>query len=615
MWSFRNAFLAIFLALVGVPLGLFWTWPHASAVHHDLEEARDRHLVIAGNLGAALERYHEDLVSTFDYFASALFADRDLDPAREMLASNRFIAVCIVDEETGLVLGGFAGLQPGCPFAVGADRMSRLRAHAADSITRVMGLEAGDLGSPVFALVRRQGRRIAVGWVSTSYVVEIARRVAFGRSAHAVVVDQTGRAVAYPDPRSAFEMRDLSRLPIVQRMIAGASGVDTFLSPSSGDEMVAGYTTVRGPGWGVMVPQPKSEIAAKAGEARISALLLFAAGLLSAALIALRASLMIVEPVSRVISSTAHLRSGDGGAVIEAPSRLAPKEIHQLVASFNEMAGSIAEARAAETAALRRAETASSFKTDFLRTVTHEFRSPLNAIIGFSELVLKGAGARTLTATQQAAIADINAGGRHLLSLTNDLLDLSRIEAGRYSLNIEAIGVDEIVERCMRFLAADAARRSISFVTDIDASADLMVDERAMFQVMLNLASNAVKYGRDDGTILFSAQRVETGIALSVTDDGPGIAPEHLARVLEPFQRCETSENRHVLGSGLGLPIVKRLVELHGGSFRLDSAVGEGTCAVILLPAGCVVGSSSSMPHSSVPHPVPAAARDALVAA
>lgn len=589
MWSFRNAFLAIFLALVGVPLGLFWIWPHARAVHQDLEEARDRHLVIAGNLGAALERYHEDLVSTFGYFASALFVDHDLHPARDVLASLRFTAICIVDEGTGLVLGGFAGLQPGCPFVVPADRMNRIRAHVGEGTTRMMRSEADGNGAPVLALARRQEGRIAIGWVSTSYLVEIGRRVAFGRHGHAVVVDHTGRAVAHPDPTWAFEMRDLSRLPIVQRMISGGSGVDTFFSPAFGEDMIAGYTSVRGPGWGVMVPQPKSEIAAKAGEARISALLLFAAGLLSAALIALRAALMIVEPVRHVIANTARLRSGDGGAAIEPPSRLAPVEIHQLVASFNEMAGSIADARAAETAALRRAEAASSFKTDFLRTVTHEFRSPLNAIIGFSELVLKGSGAHMLTPTQQAAIADINAGGRHLLSLTNDLLDLSRIEAGRYALNIETIGVDEIVDRCARFLAADAARRNISFETDIGDAPDLLVDERAMFQVMLNLASNAVKYGRDDGTILISAQPTESGVVLSVTDDGPGIAPEHLARVLEPFQRCETSENRHVLGSGLGLPIVKRLVELHGGTFRLDSAVGEGTCAVIVLPRTRVV--------------------------
>lgn len=599
MWSFRNAFLGIFLALVGVPLGLFWIWPHARAVHQDLEEARDRHLVIAGNIGAALERYHEDLVATFGYFAAALLTDDELHPARDMLANLRFTSICIVDEGTGIVLGGYAGLQPGCPFIMAAESVSRISAHVDQGGMRVMQVEADERGAPVVALARRQGGRIVVGWVSTSYLVEIGRRVAFGRNGHAVIVDHSGRVVAHPVESWAREMRDLSRLTIVQRMMGGASGVDTFFSPAFGEDMIAGFTSVRGPGWGVMVPQPKSEIAAKAREAWISALLLFAAGLLAAALIALRAALMIVEPVRRVTASVSRLCSGDGSAVIERPSRLAPAEIHQLVASFNRMAGSIAAARAAETVALRRAEAASSFKTDFLRTVTHEFRSPLSAIIGFSELLLKGADARTFTPAQQSAIADINAGGRHLLSLTNDLLDLSRIEAGRYALNIETVGVDEIFERCMRFLAADAARRNISFETDIDGAPDLLVDERAMFQVMLNLASNAVKYGRDDGTILLSAQRSDAGIALTVTDDGPGIAPEHLTRVLEPFQRCETSENRHVLGSGLGLPIVKRLVELHGGSFRLDSSVGEGTCAVVMLPPAGMV--EASVPQRAAP--------------
>jgi len=155
VWSFRNAFLGIFLALVGVPLGLFWIWPHARAIHQDLEEARDRHLVIAGNLGAALERYHEDLVSTFGYFASALLADRELHAARDMLSTLRFTSICMVDEQTGVVLGGFAGLQPGCPFVVSADRMTRIRAHVVDGTTRMMRSEADEHGAPVLALARR----------------------------------------------------------------------------------------------------------------------------------------------------------------------------------------------------------------------------------------------------------------------------------------------------------------------------------------------------------------------------------------------------------------------------------------------------------------------------
>ncbi len=185
-----------------------------------------------------------------------------------------------------------------------------------------------------------------------------------------------------------------------------------------------------------------------------------------------------------------------------------------------------------------------------------------------------------------------------MLSLINSLLDLSRIEAGQYHLQEAPTALDEVIARCVRFLgpAAQARKAQIEMHIAPDLP-DVVADERALFQSVLNLAANAIRYGREGGHVIISAvpSRLH-GVEIAVSDDGPGIPAEYLDKVMEPFVRVASEANRNVEGSGLGLPIVKKLVELHGGGFVLESTVGTGTTARIRLPASRLLPRAETLP-------------------
>ncbi|MGD0143703.1 MAG: HAMP domain-containing sensor histidine kinase [Rhizomicrobium sp.] len=221
-------------------------------------------------------------------------------------------------------------------------------------------------------------------------------------------------------------------------------------------------------------------------------------------------------------------------------------------------------------------------KTMFFANVSHELRTPLNAIIGFSELLKSDA-----FAAKRREYADlIHSSGTHLLGLVNDLLDLARIEAGKFELQCETVGLGELIEECARIVEGRARDSGIRFGRKVAADLPLaFADRRALKQILLNLLTNAIKFTRRDGSVEVFARLVSSGeLAFGVKDDGIGVAEEDQLRVFERF-----GQGRHDIaaideGTGLGLPIVKGLAEAHGGRVAMDSRLGEGTCVTVWLP-------------------------------
>ena len=244
------------------------------------------------------------------------------------------------------------------------------------------------------------------------------------------------------------------------------------------------------------------------------------------------------------------------------------------------------QARLNSDEARRRAEEASLAKSRFLATMSHELRTPLNAILGFSE-VMKGElfGAHTVLVYRDYS-ADIHASGQHLLMLINEILDLSRVEAGRYDLREEPIALSHIVEDCRHLLSLRAAKREITMSELIeDDLPRIWADERAIRQVILNLLSNAIKFTPQGGGITIKVGwTAQGGQYASIRDTGPGIPETEIPVVMSSFGRGTLAQKNAEEGSGLGLPIVKGLVELHSGSFILRSKVREGTEAIVIMP-------------------------------
>ncbi len=232
----------------------------------------------------------------------------------------------------------------------------------------------------------------------------------------------------------------------------------------------------------------------------------------------------------------------------------------------------------------RQLETASRHKSEFLANMSHELRTPLNAVIGFSEVLIQRMFGE-LTEKQDEYLKDIYASGQHLLSLINDILDLSKVEAGRMELAPSPFHLPSALENAVTLVKERAARHGIALTLDIDARlGELVGDERKVKQVLLNLLSNAVKFTPEGGRISLKASRRDGAVEIAVTDTGIGIAPEDQAAIFEEFRQVGSDDARKLEGTGLGLTLAKKFVELHGGRIWVESEPGRGSTFTFTLP-------------------------------
>jgi signal transduction histidine kinase len=238
------------------------------------------------------------------------------------------------------------------------------------------------------------------------------------------------------------------------------------------------------------------------------------------------------------------------------------------------------------------ADTANRAKSTFLANMSHELRTPLNAIIGFSEMMEKETFGPLANAKYVEYLGDIHMSANHLLEIINEVLDMSKIEAGRLELEEENIDLAELVRSVTRMMASKAFGSGLRIVeTYEDNLPAVHVDRRLLRQVLINLVTNAVKFSKKGGRIEIIICTVKSGeICITVKDEGVGIPSDKIPQALEPFgQVSERAENAHQRGTGLGLPLAKAMVELHGGELKLDSKLGVGTTVDVFLPVYRIV--------------------------
>jgi signal transduction histidine kinase len=282
----------------------------------------------------------------------------------------------------------------------------------------------------------------------------------------------------------------------------------------------------------------------------------------------------LIGPIRRMETRLSQITAGDFTRRLDVSSR---DELGSLAANVNRMNDE-----------LRRVygelETASRHKSEFLANMSHELRTPLNAIIGFSQ-VLRQRLFGEINEKQDEYLDDILSSGNHLLSLINDVLDLSKIEAGQVELEIAAFSLREALERGVVMVREPAVKKDVRLSLEVAPDVDILTgDARRLRQVVFNLLSNAVKFTPAGGSVTVAATRVDGEVQVSVTDTGPGIAPADQERIFDEFQQTDVGVQQGE-GTGLGLALSKRLVELHGGRIWVESAPGHGSRFVFALPS------------------------------
>jgi signal transduction histidine kinase len=281
----------------------------------------------------------------------------------------------------------------------------------------------------------------------------------------------------------------------------------------------------------------------------------------------------LIGPIQRIDSRLAAIASGDFSGHVNVTNR---DELGALAANVNQMNDELRRL-------YRELETASQHKSDFLANMSHELRTPLNAIIGFSQ-VLREEMVGDVNEKQLEYLDDILSSGNHLLSLINDVLDLSKVEAGQVELELAPFSLQEALERGVAMVRERATKDGVQVTLAANPDVDVVAgDERRVRQVIFNLLSNAVKFTPAGGSVDVWATQVNGEVTVSVADTGRGIAAEDLRRVFEEFQQTEAGIEQGE-GTGLGLALSKRLVELHGGRIWVDSQLGRGSTFIFTLP-------------------------------
>ncbi len=282
----------------------------------------------------------------------------------------------------------------------------------------------------------------------------------------------------------------------------------------------------------------------------------------------------LIGPIQRIDARLAGIASGDFSGHVDVPNR---DELGALAANVNRMNDELRRL-------YKELETTSRHKSEFLASMSHELRTPLNAIIGFSQ-VLRERMFGELNEKQAEYLDDIVSSGNHLLALINEVLDLSKVEAGEISLEVAPFSLRSALERGVAMVRERASTNGVHVAVSAARDVDVVEgDERRIRQVIFNLLSNAVKFTPAGGAVDVTAAQVNGEVRVSVADTGPGLAPEDHERIFEEFQQTKTGLEQHE-GTGLGLAVSKRLVELHGGRIWVDSQPGEGSTFVFTLPA------------------------------
>ena len=327
--------------------------------------------------------------------------------------------------------------------------------------------------------------------------------------------------------------------------------------------------------------------------------------LLSASLASLLITRRLVAPLAKLSAAAAAV----GRERLDVDLQVAASdEISELAASFREMVARIRDYRERDRQMVQLADAANRAKSAFLAVMSHELRTPLNSIIGFSE-VLADPAFGTLSDEQRGYVADIHDSGRHLLALINDILDVSKIEAGKMELALETADVGSVIAAVLHMVRERSLRQHVALQVEVDpALPQVRVDSRKLKQILLNLVSNAVKFTHAGGTVRIAAGRVERAridadippafargeaglpvdapayLEIRVEDTGIGIPEASLLAVFEPFTQLEATLSRAQGGTGLGLALTRRLVEMHGGVLWLRSREGQGSVFTFVLP-------------------------------
>jgi signal transduction histidine kinase/DNA-binding response OmpR family regulator len=431
--------------------------------------------------------------------------------------------------------------------------------------------------------------------VNLSEVQRLSNYSRIGVNGQAVVVDRRGRVIAHPRDDWRAEAKDLSSSAIFQQSLGQETGVSWYTDPDGNVPRAAGFATVPVVGWKVWVSQPVAELRSELTPLIQSTVEWLLVAIVLALVLGFLGAAWITRPVDELTRAAGRIAQGDFVTPLRVRERFAAKELRALAHTFNQMARQLSGAyqtleekvsqRTSELqAANQELARANKLKSEFLANVSHELRTPLSAIIGFSQILLDGIDG-PVNEEQHQDILQVNRSGQSLLALINQILDLSKIEAGKMELSMERVDLPALITAVLDSISPLAQEKGLQIDTRYAIGLPAVeADPGRLKQIVINLLSNAVKF-TERGQIEIMAQPSGRMVRIAVKDTGIGITAESQKVIFEEFVQGDGSSTRRHGGTGLGLSIVRKLVEMHGGAITVVSEPGVGSTFTFTVPA------------------------------
>jgi len=442
----------------------------------------------------------------------------------------------------------------------------------------------------------RKNSGVTLADVNLKFVWEVVNQIKVGKAGGAYVVGSEGNLIAHTNISLVLRKTDLSSLPQVAaaRKSPLNSGQEENVSVAldlQGRQVLTTFAPISPLGWFIFLEQPLAEAFVPLYASIFRTALFVLAGIVLSILASLILARRMVTPIRALQDGAARIGAGDFGHRMDVHTG---DELESLGEEFNHMTTRLQEsythleekvkARTRELSeAFQQLEIANKHKSEFLANMSHELRTPLNAILGYTELIVDKIYGDVPDKIQEV-LERVGENGRHLLSLINDVLDLSKIEAGRLTLSLNDYSMQDLVQTVITSVESLGAEKNLVLRTEVPS--DLATgkgDEQRIAQVFLNLVGNAIKF-TDEGEVRIEVAISNSSFLISVADTGPGLSEDDQQGIFEEFHQVDGSSTREKGGTGLGLSIARRIVEMHGGSIWVESTLGKGSTFWFTLP-------------------------------
>ena len=609
-----------FVLVALLPISFLGFRLYHTAWENAWREVNEKHRLLAENSGAPIAVHVSDHQRMLQMLAAAIAAG-DPDKAQTQLdefikLSDGFQSVSTLDTNGQVI--AHAAPAPHPLHAVTIPDLPLMLAAVTSHHGYLSNVVLSPFGHKPTVLLAQPinngdtARGVVLAELDLSVFEGFRQNVHFGLAGHAIFVDGKGHAIADPNASERDDIEDWSQLPPVKDLLAGNSGVGEYENPTTHRAMLAGYAQVPSLGWGVVVAQPRSEVANQVWKMALTQMLWGSFGLALAVGVGLLLARWLTRPLNKLMDDTSLLIQNDLKGTLPPASKIAPREIQNLSVTItmltngfrmsqevvNRLNSSLQQRIDQATRQLRetnaqlevtaeRAEQASRAKGSFLANMSHELRTPMNAIIGYSEMLEEELHSRGME-DFVPDVKKIQSSGKHLLALISDVLDLSKIEAGKMELYLEDFEISKLLNEAAT-TARPLAERNHN-VLRIVCPGDVGVmhaDLTKVRQALLNLLSNATKF-TENGEVTLEVRTNSVAdrecVKILVSDTGIGMNDEQMARLFEDFSQADSSTTRRFGGSGLGLAISRRFCRMMGGEISVESTPGHGSCFTIALP-------------------------------